>query len=150
MASQARTLCLSCLCAGAAGYMTEASVLRAAAPRAASSAAVINGRAAVPTPVAARSSRIQAAVAEPVIDASSDLEERMWEYVKARGGNKLIRLGHGQRREEVRKRTSVGLPQPHIEVVGEISVPDVVIVWRISRDDLAAAQVLSLCALLRG
>jgi len=93
-----RTLLLSALVAGAAGF--ESGFLAAFKP-----ATSRNGAFSAPVIQAGRQTRapamsasrsggadIRAAVAEPLAASKdAEVEEKMWEYVKARGGNKLIR-----------------------------------------------------------
>jgi len=90
-----RALLLTALCAGAACF--EGGFLKAFQPSrtTASSPVIHGGRAMVPPMMSASrsgSDAIRAAVAaEPMTSREAETEEKMWEYARARGGDKLIR-----------------------------------------------------------
>ena len=60
--------------------------------------------------------------------------------------DQLLGLGHGERGEEVGKDRPQRAAQPDVEEVRQIGVADVVVVGRISRDDLAGTERLSCAA----
>src|SRR5262249_42257293 len=59
--------------------------------------------------------------------------------VPVTSGDQFLLFRRDQRREKRRKLRRKGSPQPAIEEVAEVCIPDVVVIGRVSRDDLGTA-----------
>ena len=57
-------------------------------------------------------------------------------------GNQLLRLGHGDRREEIRKRGLQRSAQPDVEEVRQVGIADVVVIRWVGGDDFVARDTL--------
>ena len=64
--------------------------------------------------------------------------------------DQLLRLWHGQRGEKVGEGRLQRAAQPDIEEIRQISVTDVVVIWRVSGNDLPGSNLLRLSINLLG